>query len=259
MVGLVKDDSTYKADAHEFEYCHSSDLSQGVSLLAMLEKGRLTLDSKIDTGNGVHIREEYGDTIYDHNWSRGGYGEMSLREVFARGSAVGMVKAEGQSFANRDERIEQERKIIDEAGVPNSFVGYSQGSETYYYLLDFYNAIANGGMMIKTTDKEDSVVVVNPQIAKTENIESMKSVLRYSITDGLGMKANSDKVKIAGACATTEVDDGSVYGDFIGYFPAEAPAYTVLVSVQRNGFPASGGSMGGTIFKEIAELLYRHK
>ena len=255
MVALVKSDSVYKTDAHEFEYCHASGLAKGVSLLAILEKGKMTLDSRVETGNGVYVSKENGDTIYDSNWDRGGYGEMTLRDVFAKGSNVGMRKAAEYSFADNQEQVAQEKKIIDKGGAPNSFIGYSQGFETYHYLLDFYNAIANGGKMIATSNKEDSIVVAGHQMAKTENIDSMKSVLRHFITDGLGKKANSDKVQVAGACATMKMDDGSIYGDFIGYFPIDAPKYTVFVSLKRTSAPMSAGSMCAPIFKAIAEKL----
>ena len=255
MEDLTKNDNEYETSYNFFEYCHNSGLGQGVSLLAILEKGVLTLDSKIDTGNGEYIRKEYGDTIFDHNWHHGGYGKMTLRDVFSKCSNVGMVRAIEQSFSNPNGWIEQERKIIDEDGAPNSFTGYTQGWQAYYYLLDFYNAIANNGKMIVTSDKEDSVIVANPQIAKAENIDSMKSVLRYFVTDGIAKKANSDKVKIAGACATKKMDNGSIYGDFIGYFPADKPKYTVFVSLKRNSSPMSAGGMCGPIFKAIAEYL----
>ncbi len=255
MVSLVKGDSAFTADAHVFESCNNSGLGQAVSLLAILEKGTLSLNSMIDTGNGVYVSRESTDTIYDPNWRQGGYGEISLREVFTKGSVVGMAKAVEQSFAGSNQLLEQVRKIIGDEGAAESFVtNYWQGPDAYFCLLDFYNAIANNGKMISISDKEDSILVANPQIAKAGNIDSLRSVLRQFIADGLGSKANSGKVNIAGACATKAVD-GSIQGDFIGYFPAEAPKYTVLVSLKRKSQPMSAGAMCGPILKDIAEHL----
>jgi cell division protein FtsI (penicillin-binding protein 3) len=255
MAALVKNGSAYTADTLAFDCRHSTGIGQSVSLLAILEKGKLTLNSMIDTGNGVYVSRESGDTIYDPNWRQGGYGEISLRDVFTKGSVVGMAKAVEESFTGSNQLLEQVRKIIDDEGAPESFVtSHWQGPDAYFYLLDFYNAIANNGKMISTSDKEDSILVTNPQIAKAGNIDSLRSVLRQFIADGLGSKANSDKVNIAGACATKAVD-GCIQCDFIGYFPAEAPKYTVFVSLKRKSRPMSAGAMCGPILKEIAEHL----
>ena len=255
MAALVKNGSAYTADTLAFDCRHNSGLGQAVSLLAILEKGTLSLNSMIDTGNGVCVSRKSGDTIYDPNWQQGGYGEISLREVFTKGSEAGMAKAVEQSFTGNNQLLEQVRKIMDEEDAPESFVeGCWQGSNASFHLLDFYNAIANNGKMILTSDNENPIVVANPQVAKAGNIDSLRSVLRQFITDGLGSKANSDKVNIAGACATKAVG-GSIYGDFIGYFPAEAPKYTVLVSLKRKSRPMSAGAMCGPILKEIAEHL----
>ena len=45
----------------------------------------------------------------------------------------------------------------------------------------------------------------------------------------------------------------------IGYFPAEAPKYSVIVSLNKQGYPASGGSMAGAVFRKIAEWLAQNE
>ncbi len=75
----------------------------------------------------------------------------------------------------------------------------------------------------------------------------------------MGKQAMPDKFFVAGMSGTISNEDGTLTADFCGYFPAESPAYTVLVSVHRKEIPASGGAMAGTIFKEIAELLHRQR
>ena len=52
------------------------------------------------------------------------------------------------------------------------------------------------------------------------------------------------------------LQDGTLTADFCGYFPANNPQYTILVSVHRKEIPASGGRMSAPIFKEIAEFIY---
>ena len=43
---------------------------------------------------------------------------------------------------------------------------------------------------------------------------------------------------------------------FCGYFPADAPKYSCIVSIQKPGLPASGGLMAGSVFGKIAERVY---
>jgi cell division protein FtsI (penicillin-binding protein 3) len=68
-------------------------------------------------------------------------------------------------------------------------------------------------------------------------------------------------ITIAGKTGTAQIQQGgSVIGHnvaFCGYFPYEKPLYTCIVTITRprNGLP-SGGTMCGTVVKEIAEKIY---
>ena len=90
--------------------------------------------------------------------------------------------------------------------------------------------------------------------------DSLKSALRYYITDGLGKQASSDKVEVAGFSgrSTISVDNSEKpeYAvEFIGYFPADAPKYSIIVSMNKVGLPASGGLMAGSVFKDIVDCM----
>lgn len=124
--------------------------------------------------------------------------------------------------------------------------------------LTFYNAIANNGKMVQPQLYKDSTVVINPQIASKSNIDSLRRVLSYNITDGLGKPAYSDKVKIAGMQGTVQLEDDSYVVEFCGYFPAENPQYTIIVSINKMGLPASGSLMAGDTFRHIIDTLITH-
>ena len=89
---------------------------------------------------------------------------------------------------------------------------------------------------------------------------SLKSAFRYCVTEGLGRPASTDKVEVAGLSgrkvvskANPEKPEYAV--EFIGYFPADEPKYSIIVSMNKIGFPASGGLMAGSVFKEIVESV----
>ena len=137
-----------------------------------------------------------------------------------------------------------------------SSIGYNQHVSPIQ-ILTFYNAIANNGKMIQPQLYKDSVVVINPQIASRASIDSLKKALVFNITDGLGQPAKSDKVVVAGiqgtsSLSTNEDSTKDMYAvEFCGYFPTDNPKYSIIVSINKAGLPASGGLMAGDVFKKI--------
>lgn len=253
MVGLeAKDDSTYvRADSLAASK-HSSALMRTVSVLAALNTGKVKPDDMFDSGVGVFVYDN--DTIYDHNWRKGGYGELTLWQALAYSSDIGILKAVDEAFPDKKDFLASVRKMS--FGQPLEVEGMKldscmQDSEMpwYYYamgfqeitplqMLAFYNAIAN----------KDS-------IASPSSIVDIRGMLEGVVSKGLAKRAMSDKVKVAGMNGTIRNEDSTLTAEFCGYFPADKPKYTMLVSVHRKELPAAGGRMAGSIFKEIAEMM----
>ena len=132
-------------------------------------------------------------------------------------------------------------------------------------MLTFYNAIANNGKMVKPTLYKGETEVINPQIASRANIDSLQMALIKVVNEGLGKPAQSEKVQVAGVSGgcqlSTEEDDSegrvnTIYVvEFCGYFPADAPKYSIIVRMNKKGLPASGGLMAGSVFGEIADCM----
>ena len=132
-------------------------------------------------------------------------------------------------------------------------------------MLTFYNAIANEGKMVKPLLYKGETEVINPQIASKANIDSLQMALIKVINEGLGKPAQSEKVQVAGVSGgcqlSTEKDDSegrvnTMYAvEFCGYFPADAPKYSIIVSMNKVGLPASGSLMAGSVFQEIVESV----
>ena len=90
--------------------------------------------------------------------------------------------------------------------------------------------------------------------------DSLKSAFRYCVTEGLGRPASTDKVEVAGLSGRNVVSKANPekpeYAvEFIGYFPADEPKYSIIVSMNKIGFPASGGLMAGSVFSEIVNCM----
>lgn len=247
--------------------------------MAALEAGEVKLSDKVDTGEGiyqVHDRE-----LKDHNWHRGGYGEISIKQGLASSSNIAVYKTmekafgtDAQSYFNLLDKMSY-GKPDSITGITNlkpahcitpkdsswsntafawHCIGYNQ-TITPIQTLTFYNAIANRGRMVQPQLYKNSTMVINPQIANQANIDSLKQALEYVVTDGLGQPAKFDKVQVAGKTGTVQLEDGSYIVEFCGYFPANAPQYSIIVSIHKDGLPASGGLMAGDVFKQIVNHM----
>ena len=104
--------------------------------------------------------------------------------------------------------------------------------------------------------------LMRDQIAKPQSIKKIQTFLEQVVSVGLGKKAGSPNFKVAGKTGTAQVSKGAggykngitnYLVSFAGYFPADNPRYSCIVCIQKSGLPASGGSMSGKVFHDIAE------
>ena len=134
-------------------------------------------------------------------------------------------------------------------------------------MLTFYNAIANDGRMVKPTLKTGEIEIINPQIASKDNIKKMQVILEHVVSQGLGRRAGTPIMEVAGKTGTSQVREYE-FGEenyvneyqlaFCGYFPADEPMYSMIVSMNKMGLPASGGGMAGPVFRAILEQMVIH-
>ena len=285
LVGLTRKDSANYQSCENFSVWQSTGLMHPISLLAALETGKVKLSDKVDTGNGIY--QVQGRELKDHNWHRGGYGELTVQEGLAASSNIAIYKTMEKAFGNNPQSYfdllanMSYGKPDSITGIANlkpahfitpkdnnwtktafvwSSIGYNQHVSPIQ-ILTFYNAIANNGKMIQPQLYKDSVVVINPQIANRASIDSLKKALVFNVTNGLGQPAKSDKVLVAGmqgtsSLSTNEDSTKDMYAvEFCGYFPTDNPKYSIIVSINKTGLPASGGLMAGDAFRQFVDKI----
>ena len=93
---------------------------------------------------------------------------------------------------------------------------------------------------------KDSILIRNDEYA-----DSIKSAMRYFITNGLGKSADCEGVKVAGYSNTTMTGNNNYTLDFYAYFPYDKPAYVVVVRMKKKGLPASAGGMCASVVRRI--------
>ena len=139
--------------------------------------------------------------------------------------------------------------------------------------LAFYNGIANGGCMVAprlVTEvtregevvKEFPVEVVRRHMCKDETLKKIQYMLEQVVVDGTGKNAGSKYFVVAGKTGTAQLSQGSggyrsgpmrYMVSFCGYFPADNPQYSCIVSVRTDGGAAGGATWAAPAFHEISE------
>ncbi len=262
MTRLEKVDSAEYVPSETFDTPQPSGLFRAVSLLAMLESGKIQLDDTLDTGHGIYIVN--GDTIRDHSFYIGGYGVVDLLYGTIYNSDVAIVKGVQKAFSDSTDYYKGLEKLGYEPcdGSCGGYLYHALGHHktTQQQILEFFNAIANDGTMLKAQMENRKEEVLNEQIASQESIDSLKLTFLLNITHGLGKSVKSDSIAVAGLGYTLG-NASPRTTTFCGYVPAEEPQYTIIVTFEKNELPI-GVRMPGTVFKEIAEYLmteFQHK
>ena len=213
------------------------------SMLALLESGKVDLTDTVDTGEGSI--DFYNRTLTDVK--RGGYGKLTVQEVFEKSSNVGIAKLVTEHFGDNPQEFVD---IIKETGygqpldfqlmgegepyikdtddeswsgttLPWMSVGY-ETSVTPMQTLAFYNAVANDGEMIqpilvKSIKKANQPVktfeakVLNKQIASDETLEKLRSMLEGVVERGTARNVKNEYFKIAGKTGTAQKLIGGRY------------------------------------------------
>ena len=270
MVNLVNDKSGIKPNTSQLS--QPTGLMRPISLLAALEQGKVNLNGTINTKKGVININGY--SLRDHNWRRGGYGKLTIKDGFLYSSTIVTYRMCKQSFGKDYQKYfdiiskmgyglpDEANTVIPMPTDDISFVqfvnGYNQQISSLQ-LLTFYNAIANNGRMVLPTFTKGDTTILKEQIARKENIAVLQQLLVLKVKDGLAHQAYSDKVNIAGEQGTSIVkkdENNTVYClQFCGYYPSDNPQYSIIVSLNKKGLPARGGMAGETV-KQIVEINY---
>lgn len=217
-----------KASVGSDSILQESGLVRTASLLAALETKAVKLSDTIDVADGVLAIGK--DTLCDHNWHRGGYGKITVEQGFAFSSNIANYKAVRKAFDNEQTFAEALAKY-----------GYQVKDTSLVY-----NPLGYG---ILTTPLQ------NLTFFNAASKTAIKQALEYAVSNGLAKPAQSDKVKVAGATGTIQLPNGEYAVEFCGYFPADNPKYSVIVTINKTELPASGGLMAGDVFRQIVDIM----
>ncbi|WPZ12367.1 penicillin-binding protein [Roseivirga spongicola] len=206
------------------------------SMLALLEAGKVDLSDTVDTGEGTI--EFFDRTLTDVK--NGGYGKITVQEVFEKSSNVGIAKLVVDHFGDDPQEyvdlikrtgygkplgfqlLGEGEPLIKGPDDPEWYgttlpwmsVGY-ETSLTPLQTLAFYNAVANDGKMIqpiliKSINRANKPVetfkakVLNKKIASDETLEKLRLMLEGVVERGTAKNVRNEHYKIAGKTGTAQ-------------------------------------------------------
>ncbi len=160
--------------------------------------------------------------------------------------------------------------------LPWMSIGY-ESVVTPLQMLALYNAVANDGKMVKPVFVREvrnvgklverfETQVLNKSICSKSTLKKVKQAMEGVVLRGTATNLKNDNYTVAGKTGTAQMADAKhgyrkyYKSSFAGYFPANDPQYTCIVSINgaSNGI-YYGSLVSGPVFKEIADKVYASK
>ncbi len=294
QTGQIKAIANYP---EEYNYAVATLMEPGstfkiASAIALLEDQAITPTDTVDAGNGS-IRF-YDKVITDHE----PHGKIPFAKAIAVSSNVAISKLVNDYYrqdparflAHLDKMGLNQTSGIELTGEPNPYMirptdpnwspvnlpslSFGYGVKlTPMQLITFYNALANGGQLVKPSlvtairDKSQiyksfTPVVRNPQICSEKTLKEIQKMMELVVEEGTAKNIGKTDYKVAGKTGTVrKLINGkyeSLYrASFVGYFPADNPRYTCLILIDEpSGGEIYGSQVAAPVFREIADNIY---
>jgi len=268
-----------------------------VTMLAVFEDGLVSPESQVDLEKGIW--RVGSRTVRDSE--RHGRNQVTVKQAFELSSNVGMAKLAMAYYGSNPMRFVDHMKklgihestglglkgetktVIQTPGtrswsassLPWLSFGYNV-KMTPLHTLMLYNAVANGGKMMKPylvnailRDGQEvrsfAPVTVSSGICSPATLEKLQRCLEGVLTEGTAKSLRSPFYSIAGKTGTAQVANGNKgYNDhiyqssFAGYFPADNPRYSCIVVVRNKAHAKTyyGSLVAGPVFREVADKIY---
>ncbi|WP_187270162.1 penicillin-binding protein [Pontibacter qinzhouensis] len=227
------------------------------SMMALFEHTNVKLSDSVDTGHGSFRIK--GRTMTDSKI--GGYGKITVQEVFEKSSNIGVAKLTEEYFGNNPKAFTD---YLNRFGL-GSTLGFQMDGEARPYLkspqdrswsatslasmsigyelklsplqtLAFYNAVANNGVkiqpiIVKEIRKTDNVIqtfqtrVLDEKICSDETLKKLRAMMEGVVEHGTAKNIRSNDYKVAGKTGTArKVKNGKYVKTYSTSFVGYFPA-----------------------------------
>jgi len=279
------------------------------SIMALMEDGYVDLYDSVAINRGKMLF--YEEEMVDASLESLTIDTTTVRRAFEISSNVGIAslvnkyygdddKGQARKFISRLKEMKLHLPVnIEIDGEANPYIKEAYSKEdkwsgitlpwmsigyevelTPLQLLNFFNAVANDGQMMKPylvseiqrfghPVQKFKPTVIDRQIASPETIRKAKILLESVVENGTAYKLKTTQYKFAGKTGTAQIDyrrfgktkkNVKHSASFAGYFPAHHPIYSCVVVIRnptQNGI--YGGDVAGPVFREIADKCFAQK
>lgn len=274
------------------------------ALMAAMEDGKIDTSTIVDTGNGTWKYK--GIPIKDSDYEKGGHGKITAKRAFELSSNVAMAKLVTQNYSDDEEGFitrlcklgmfdklnlgiqgEAAPYIVKPgekfwSGISLAWISFGYELKvTPLQTLVFYNAVANGGCMMKPRlvkgisengkfQEKIGTEKLRWSICSAKTVRKARAMLEGVVKNGTAKSLETKAYKIAGKTATAQVannKEGYNHGgmkiyqsSFAGYFPADDPKYSCIVVINApKGGDYYGASVAGPVFRQISDYVYAYE
>lgn len=286
------------------------------TLMTLLEDGKVTLDTKVPTNKGKlegFPKVPIDKTLQKYEANEKKY-SISVREGFYKSSNNVfrhlVIKHYGENEHTRKQFTDRlfEYNLHDAYTFDLEEKGYGKSSlrdkwsihdlystaigysirETPLNILTFYNAIANGGKMMKpylidsyeadgVKIKQFSPTILNGAICSKATVDTLTAALKAVTSEGTARRLNKAKCEVAGKTGTaraileasempkkgnpyvTEDEMKKYQATFVGFFPADEPKYSAIVTVYTKLTKSEsygGGNHPAMVMREVVNDIW---
>lgn len=270
------------------------------TMISVLEDNLATINTPINLEGGKW--NIAGETVYDAEFH--GLYQTNLQHAFEHSSNVGMAKLAYYSYNSQPSKFlqhlhklkmdtltgidlpDEKRPLIhtprskywSNTTLPWMGFGYSL-MVSPLQTLTLYNAIANGGKMMRpylvnAIVKDGHVIkkfdptVINDRVCNASTLKQLYECLEGVVLNGTAQKIKTSAYRFGGKTGTALVaDKGITYEDkvyqssFAGFFPLENPQYSCIVVIRNKPHAVKffGVDVAGPVFREVADKLFGMK
>ncbi|MFT7033256.1 MAG: cell division protein FtsI (penicillin-binding protein 3) [Cyclobacteriaceae bacterium] len=228
------------------------------SMIALFENSNVKLTDSVNTGNGKF--DFYDQTMEDHR--PGGYGMLSVKQVFEKSSNIGTAKlvteqfgANPMTFYNALEDMGLTRPLgFQMIGEGEPYIKHPKKDTTWsgttlpwmahgyelqltpLHTLTLFNAVANNGKMIqpiivRQIKKADQIIenfeskTINKRICSPATLSKVREMLEGVVERGTAKNISDSHYKIAGKTGTAKkLENGKYTNKYYTSFAGYFPA-----------------------------------
>jgi len=255
-----------------------------VTFSAALNQGSISPTTPFTVPNAVRVGGRYF-----HDAERHGTLHLTATQILAQSSNIGTYLV-GKTVGSTGLLAQVERLGFGQTTAlhyPGETAGLLVNASTYHpsddvalpigqvdavppiQVLDAYNAIANGGVFVQpkivrglvypngsvhATPPSFQRVALSPSVALTLN-----KMLQQVVLAGTGTNAIIPGYSVAGKTGTATIPRpghdsllvGSYNASFVGFAPANAPVFSMIVVVERPTTTIFGGEVAAPVFQQV--------